>query len=483
MRPSKINAMKRSDLPRRRLLQGAGAVAAGLALAPSGARAAVKPNIVFILADDLGVADVGPYGVRDIRTPAIDRLAREGLSFERAYANSAVCSATRTALITGRYQDRLRCGLEEPIAGSSQNIGLPPDHPTLPSLLRRQGYATALVGKWHLGPPPAFGPLKSGYDHFFGFTGGAADYFTHQSARGVDQFWDDATISHQPGYLTDLFGDRAVRLIDGWAGQGRPFFLSLHFNAPHWPWEGLHDEAESKRLTAAANYNKALFDYDAGSRKIYAEMVERMDDQIGRVLDALDRGGLARDTIVIFTSDNGGERFSDTWPFSGMKGELLEGGLRVPAVLRWPASVAAGARTAQTAISMDWLPTLLKVAGGAPDPAYPTDGIDLTPTLADPALDVPRRLSWRYKREQQRAHVEGRWKYLRLNGHEFLFDVIADPRERANLKDREPLVFARLSKAWTDWNRTMLPEVATSYSWGPDGVHIPDRYGVADDLD
>lgn len=464
--------MSRPVAVSRRALLRAGSAALGVSagLAAGGARARPdrRPNIVFILADDLGIADTGPYGVRDIRTPALDRIAREGVRFERAYANSAVCSATRTALITGRYQDRLRCGLEEPIANGHQ-VGLPPGLPTLPEQLRRAGYATALVGKWHLGEPPAFGPLRSGYEHFYGFSGGAADYFTHQARPGVDEFYDDAAISHDHGYLTDLLGDRAVRTVDALAPGSRPFLLSVHFNAPHWPWEGPHDEAESKRL-------KNLFDYDGGSRAVFAQMVERMDLQIGRILEALDRHDAARDTIVVFTSDNGGERFSDVWPFIGMKGELLEGGIRVPALLRWPARLQPGT-TGQTAITMDWMPTFLAAAGVSPDPSFPSDGIDLLPRLQSPAS---RSLFWRYKHEAQRAHVEGDWKYLRINGNDFLFDVRADQHERANLKQRHPEVFARLAAAWEGWNATMLAELPQSESWGPAGANFADRYGVVD---
>jgi arylsulfatase A-like enzyme len=178
------------------------------------------PNIVFIMADDLGYADVSCYGRPDLSTPNIDRLAAHGLRFLQAYANSAVCSATRTALITGRYQYRLRLGLEEPL--TSNPVGLPPEHPTLPSLLKRVGYGTTLVGKWHLGQLPAFGPLKSGYDHFYGFRGGAVDYYAHSSG-GHDDLWDDDVQVHQMGYMTDLLGSRAVDVVNGYAKSRRPF--------------------------------------------------------------------------------------------------------------------------------------------------------------------------------------------------------------------------------------------------------------------
>ncbi len=188
-----------------------------------GQRVPGPPNIVFIMADDLGYADVSCYGRPDITTPNIDSLAAKGVRFLQGYANSAVCSATRTALITGRYQYRLPLGLEEPLAG--RDVGLPPDHPTLPSLLKKAGYSTTLVGKWHLGALPKFGPLKSGYDHFYGFRGGAVDYYTHANQR--DDLWDDDVQVHQMGYLTDMLGGRAVDVVNGYAKSVRPFLISL----------------------------------------------------------------------------------------------------------------------------------------------------------------------------------------------------------------------------------------------------------------
>src|SRR5207248_487899 len=200
---------------------------------------------------DLGYADVSCYGRPDLSTPNIDRLAAEGLRFMQAYANSAVCTASRVALITGRYQYRLAVGLEEPLAGASPpGTGLPPNHPSLPSLLRKIGYQSALIGKWHLGRLPDFGPLQSGYDHFYGFRGGALDYFTHKFGppqSATEDLWDDDTKVEQPGYLTDLLGNRAVEIVDSFAKSGRPFLVSLHFNAPHWPWEAPGDEVEAQR--------------------------------------------------------------------------------------------------------------------------------------------------------------------------------------------------------------------------------------------
>jgi arylsulfatase A-like enzyme len=437
--------------------------------------APLQPNILFILADDLGYADLSCYGRRDFSTPNIDRMAAEGVRFLQAYANSAVCTASRVALITGRYQYKLAVGLEEPLSTRMpRRIGLPPDHPTLPSLLKKAGYQSALIGKWHLGALPDFGPLQSGYDHFYGFRSGAVDYFTHKSgppASGAEDLWDGDVKIQQTGYLTDLLGSRAVDVVNRFAGSGRPFLVSLHFNAPHWPWEAPGDEAESQRL-------ENLFHYDGGTQRTYQRMIQQMDLQIGRVLQALDTAGIARDTIVIFTSDNGGERYADTWPFTGRKTELLEGGLRVPAVIRWPVRIPAGLASEQVTIGMDWFPTLLTVAGAAPDPAFPPDGISLLPWFTEGKTPAPRKLFWRYKYNDQQATRDGDWKYLKILDNTFLFDVVQDPMERANLKERHMDVYERLVAEWNEWNSRMLPLDPHSFTGGFTGAQLADHFGV-----
>jgi arylsulfatase A-like enzyme len=476
---------QQSKISRRRFVQAS--AASSLALAgvnlgrPARAQSA-KPNIVFIMADDLGYADVSCYGQRDYATPNIDRLAIEGLRFTQAYSNSPDCSATRVALITGRYQARLPVGLEEPISPRTpQNIGLPPSHPTLPALLKKAGYGTALVGKWHLGSLPDFSPLKSGYDQFFGIFGCCADYFNH-GANALQayqlpipglasQLHEQEVPVERVGYMTNLLGDRAVQMIEGYARSKESFLLSLHFTAPHWPWEGPDDEAESRRI-------RNLTHRDGGSQKTYAAMVQSLDANVGRVLQALDAAGLARNTIVVFTSDNGGERFANLWPFSGMKQELLEGGLRIPAIVRWPERIAAGVVSDQVMATMDWLPTLLAAAGTSPDAAYPSDGENLGPIVTGGASPHPRKLYWRYKAGSQRAMRDGNWKYLRIAGNEFLFDVVQDPRERANLKDREKTVFDRLKSDWEAWNGSMLEEHSRPANYFHPGNLLADRYGV-----
>ena len=471
---SKHIAHAQATVTRRRFVQttALGSLAVASAAFGQASRAqAAKPNIVFIMADDLGYADVSCYGQRDYTTPNIDRIAVEGLRFTQGYANSCVCSPTRVALITGRYQYRLIAGLEEVInLQSPKNAGLPPSHPTLPSLLKKAGYGTSLVGKWHLGFLPDFSPLKSGYDHFFGIWGGASDYFDHGSKSRAPLYEQEVPVDRH-GYMTNLLGDRAVQTIEGYARSKEPFLLSLHFTAPHWPWEGPHDEGEAKRI-------KSLFHWDGGTQKTYISMMQSLDANIGRVLQALDVGGLTGNTIVVFTSDNGGERFSKIWPFAGMKYELLEGGLRVPAIVRWPGRVAPGTVSEQVMITMDWMPTLLAAAGTQPDPAYSPDGENLLPMLIGHAPPQPRRLFWRFKAGGQRAVRDGDWKYLRIAGNEFLFDVVQDPRERANLKDRHSDAFNRLKIEWESWNGMMLPERDRPARYGNSGDVMADRYGL-----
>lgn len=455
-----------TSFTRRSLLAGTAALACSplLAAAP---RIATKglPNILFIMADDLGYADLGCYGSHHIRTPHLDRLAREGVQLLQGYASSSVCSATRTALITGRYQYRLRCGLEEPIAFG--HVGLPADIPTLPGLLRQRGYETALVGKWHLGNMPDFSPLDRGYDHFFGVSDGGSDYFTHRLGLEAN-LYDGPKQVDRAGYMTNLLGERAVQEVNRMSNGGKPFFISLHFTAPHWPWEGPEDEAVSRTLTNPMHP-------DGGNLKTYAAMVESMDANIGLVLDQLSRSGLTDNTIVVFTSDNGGERFSETWPFTGSKTELLEGGVRVPLIVRWPGRITPGSTSRQVMSSMDFAPTLLAAAGAKHHELPPFDGENLLDVLTSRSAERERTLFWRYKAAEQAAVRSGDWKYLKIRDREFLFDLAQDERERANLKERNPERFAALKRSFDQWNATMLPYPDDSSSHNI-SAEWPDHY-------
>jgi arylsulfatase A-like enzyme len=426
-----------------------------------------RPNFVFILADDLGYADLGCYGGRPAAgggpspscSPSLDRMAREGLRFTQGYANSSVCSPTRFALMTGRWQHRLRGGADEPIrsgaARGDARLGLPPAHPTLPSLLCESGYATALVGKWHLGFPPHFGPLKSGYQEFFGAFSGAMDYFTHRDTAGFHDLFENETEIHRKGYLTDLISERAVEFIK--RKRKEPFFLSVHYNAPHWPWETRADEAESKRI-------EKLYHFDGGSVATYLTMIRQMDEGIGRILAALKSSRNENDTIIVFTSDNGGERYSDTWPLVGKKMDLLEGGIRVPYIVRWPAKMKAGGVTAQHAITMDWVATFLDAAGVKPHAEYPLDGISLMNVLKNPKRTTKRDLFWKMLYRNQKAMRSGDWKYLSIEGDEFLFNLATDQRERANFGKREPKRLAAMRGRYAAWEEALPKHPDATYS-------------------
>ena len=416
-----------------------------------------RPSFVFILADDLGYADLGCYGGRSNCSPVLDRMAREGLRFTHGYANSPVCSPTRFALMTGRWQHRLRGGADEPIRSNARgnpSLGLPPTHPTLPSLLRDAGYATALVGKWHLGYPPHFGPRKSGYQEFFGALSGGMDYFSHCDTAGVHDLFENETEVFRKGYLTDLITDKAVEFA---GKQAQPFFLSVHYNAPHWPWLTRKDAAESRRI-------EKIYHFDGGSVAAYRQMIHHMDEGIGRILSTLKKLKIEKDTLVVFTSDNGGERYSDTWPLVGKKMDLLEGGIRVPYIVRWPAVVKKGGTTAQHAITMDWVATILEAAGVGPHPDYPLDGKSLLSVLRSPSRTFKRDLFWKMLYRNQKAARSGDWKYLSVEGDEFLFNLAKDERERANYARREPKRFAALKEKYSAWEAQLPAHPDATYS-------------------
>jgi arylsulfatase A-like enzyme len=441
------------NVTRREFLEAAVGTAAVATTGHAAQRA--RPNVLFILADDLGYGDLSGYGRPDYQTPVLDRLARDGIRFMSAYAAAPLCTPTRCAFHTGRYPQRLPVGLEEPLKRTSPpDVGLPPAEPTISSLLRSNAYDTALVGKWHLGWKPEFGPNRHGYDEFFGILSGAADYFTHSSpdAPGSGSgsrrdLWENLTPIERVGYLTDLLSDKAVEYIT--RPHAKPFYLSLHYTAPHAPWEGPEDAAIGHTEHGPGPMT------DGGSLKIYASMMKSMDGGIGRVLDALERAGLASNTLVIFTSDNGGERYSFNWPFSFQKGFLWEGGLRVPAIVRWPGIVPAGRSTDQAAITMDWTATILGVSGTPPAPGHPLDGENLLPICTGERSPYDRTLFWRTRNRDAARH--GKWKYLQDSGTERLFDLSIDPGEKTDLKARHADVFADIRQRHLAWNAGMLP--------------------------
>ncbi|HVQ39494.1 MAG TPA: sulfatase-like hydrolase/transferase [Pyrinomonadaceae bacterium] len=419
---------------------------------------AVRPNILFILADDMGYGDLSCYGRPDYQTPQLDRLAAQGVRFVNAYSAAPLCTPTRCGFITGRYPARTHIGLEEPLTERAElgekalTLGLPQDHPTVASLLKQSGYQTALIGKWHLGYLPNFGPIQSGFEEFFGIMSGAADFFTHKDMGGDGDLYEGKVSVERIGYMTDMLTERAVEFISSRRKGPKarnPFYLSLHYTAPHWPWEGPRDQAVSRALGRGYDGFTA-----GGSLKTYAGMMKSLDDGIGEVLRALDRAGMTRNTLVIFTSDNGGERFSYNWPFRGQKFSLWEGGIRVPAIVRWPGPVPAGVVTKQAAITMDWTSTMLGVAGAKAVPGYPLDGNDLLPVIRGTSPNYDRTFFWRTS--VQDAVLKGHWKYVRDGAAEYLFDLSVDEREQANFREQNPAMFTQLRDEFKRWDATLL---------------------------
>ena len=437
-----------------------------------------RPNIIFIVADDLGFADLGCYGGRDAAfgkvSPVLDQLAANGLKFSDGYANSPVCSPTRFGLMTARYQYRLRGAAEEPInskARTSTTLGLPASHPTLPSLLKEQGYRTALIGKWHLGYPPAFGPLRSGYDEFFGPMAGGVDYFTHCASTGAHDLWVGEEEQPHEGYLTDLISNKSVDFVKRMAQDTtQPFFLSMHYTAPHWPWETREDHERAQTI------KDNIFHLQGGNIHTYHRMIHHMDEGIGWVVDALKETGQLDNTLIVFTSDNGGERFSDNWPLVGGKMDLTEGGIRVPWIAHWPEGIAPNTTSAQHCMTMDWSATMVALGGGQAHADYPFDGVSLLPLFQNPQATFERPMFWRMNHREQRAVRLGDWKYLRVDGNDYLFNVVADARERANLGKHMPDKLQELKSLWEAWNASMPPIPAdATISLGFSSKDMPQR--------
>jgi arylsulfatase A-like enzyme len=410
-----------------------------------------KPNIIFILADDMGWADPSCYGRPDYATPAIDRLAAEGARLTDCYSGSSSCSPTRISFLTGRYPARHPAGLAEPILPRvhGNSLGLEPEFPALPRLLAQAGYHTGLFGKWHCGEPPAFGPLKSGFDEYFGTIGTAAAYFSYKDDEGRLMAMEGEEPARPAGYLTDVLTGRACEFIV--RNKHRPFYLSLHYTAPHWPWQARFQEEECGESISTMN---------GGSIEIYAEIMKALDEGVARLLRTLHEEGLEGNTLIVFTSDNGGAHYSYQYPLTGHIGMLREGGIRVPGIARWRGRIPAGQVCPQTAITMDWTATFLAIAGAEPDPRYPPDGINLMPVLSGAASPVERTLFWRTPTAD--AVRRGPWKRLRdcAGGKTQLFNLVRDIREYNDFSERYPKILSELGDAFAEWEETVLPRPA-----------------------
>jgi len=442
----------------------AGEIAAGaviLTLAACGADAGEEPapdhlpgppSVVFIMTDDIGYGDIGSYGAPDIATPNLDRLAAEGTRFTDFYANAPVCTPTRVGFLTGRYQQRL--GLEAPLPNaaeaedgglSANGRGLTADGRTLPQLLENAGYTTALVGKWHVGYEADQSPPAHGFDYFFGFKSGFVDYYRHTNGMGAEDLWENDERVTADGYLTDLITERSVDFIH--RNAARPFFLSVQYNAAHWPYQ----PPDLPSVAPNNGFHVQPHVEDTGTRADYVAMLERADRGIGEILDALDAAGLRERTLVIFTNDNGGEWLSRNAPLFNRKWTVWEGGIRVPAILRWPGVIPPGRVSGQVGITMDLTATILAVTEVEGPGDLDLEGIDLMPILTRQAPEQQRTLFWRSADGGSRAVRSGDWKLLVDGRNSFVFDVRADVAEREDLTNVSQEVAYRLRMLLDAW--------------------------------
>ena len=435
------------------------------AQSPAGGR----PNIVLIITDDVGYGDFGAYGAPDVKTPNIDRLARDGVKLTDFYANGATCTPTRAGLISGRYQQRF--ALERPlndVLSRDSATGLPATGRSLPQLLSNAGYATALVGKWHLGYKPQFSPRAHGFGYFFGFKSGFTDYYQHTDGEGAPDLFENDTPVTATGYMTDLITEKSIQFMA--RNNDTPFFIDIAYNAAHWPYQ----RPDSPSVAIDHGRHLSPFDDPTAARRQYIAILERADQGVGRVVRALDSLGLRRNTIVIFTNDNGGEWLSRNAPFFHNKGTVWEGGIRVPLIVRWPGHIPAGTVSKQVALTMDLSASIL-AASGAPVPAEASlDGVDILPILQGAKPPVERALFWRVTgTRSQRAVRSGDWKLIFDDTRPMLFNLRNDPGERANLIASNPHVARRLRPLLERWEADVDAEAKRGAGRGGAGPPPP----------
>lgn len=429
-----------------------------LGLAPAQANeVAGKPNIVFVLIDDFGYADSEPYGVKDIRTPNMARMAREGVKFTNFYANAPVCSPTRCGFITGRWQQRI--GIEWAFGFTARTayrsgdqwieesdihaLGMPTSETTIAELLRDAGYISGCFGKWHLGYRDEYNPTKRGFDEYFGVLLGHSDYYHHAYYDGTYALRDGIDPVRVEGYLTDLINQRAADFVDRFGGKDKPLFVYVPHLAVHCPWQ-----PPGRPFPSVTKENM----YD-GTRKDYAAMVEKIDEGLGMLFDALERRGILDNTLLVVSSDNGGERLSDNFPLFHKKSTLWEGGIHVPCLMRWPRRLPAGMVTDQVGITMDLTASFAALAGVSAPPDKPFDGINLIPILAGDQPAQERTLFWRVNRPErpQKAVRHGSWKYILDGNTELLYDLADDISEVRDLRYRRRDIFDQLKKMLAAW--------------------------------
>lgn len=404
-----------------------------------------KPNIIVIVGDDMGYADIGVHGCKDIPTPHIDSLAKNGVRCTNGYVSGPYCSPTRAGLLTGRYQQRFGHEFNPGSpAVAGENVGLPLSETTLADRLKKAGYATCMVGKWHLGNGEKFRPPQRGFDEFFGFLGGAHPYFSDGAMGNRQDRGNPILRGNQPiaekEYLTDAFRREAVATIE--RHKDHPFFLYLTFNAVHTP------------LQAADKYLERFKNIGAPRRQTYAAMMSAMDDAIGGLLEKLRETKLEENTLIFFISDNGGPPVngSSNGQLRGHKAQTFEGGIRVPYLVQWKGKLPAGKTYDEPVIQLDLTPTALAAAGVESKEAS-FDGVNLLPHLLEEKKTAPHeRLYWRFG--QQKAIRQGNYKFVvGPMGAKGLYDLAADVAESKDLSADRPELLQEMQAAWDSWNQ------------------------------
>lgn len=404
-----------------------------------------RPNIILIMADDLGYGDIGCFGNQDVLTPSLDKLAAEGLKFTDFHSNGAVCSPTRAALLTGRYQQR--SGLEGVIyaKGDTRQTGLDIDETTFADYLKSVGYATGIIGKWHLGYRIDYNPIYQGFDFFRGYVSGNVDYHSHVDGAGIPDWWHDLEKTEEKGYVTDLITSYALDFIEN--NKDQPFCLYVAHEVPHYPFQGRGDKADrypgGKFVAHGSRTDK---------KGAYKEMIEVMDEGIGKIMQKVEDLGLKENTLIIFCSDNGGLRnVADNGILRGSKGSLWEGGHRVPAIAYWPENIAPGTTTNETVMSMDFFPTFVNLSKVDSAHRLNFDGEDLTRLLIENKSLPDRSLFWKYR--SQKVIRNGKWKLLVKNDTSHLYNLSTDISEQDDLANLENSIVSQLKLELEEWEQ------------------------------
>jgi len=427
-----------------------------------------RPNVIILFSDDAGFADFSMNGNKLIKTPNIDAIAQNGVTFTNGYVSGPVCSPSRAGLLTGRYQQRFghECNLGGNYSKTDEELlGLPVGELTIADLMKENGYRTGMVGKWHLGEKSQFHPCNRGFETFFGMLGGGSAYHTGL-AKDIIRNFEGVDYTALP-YLTDAFGDEACAFIQ--KNKEHPFFLYLSFNAPHTPMHARPDYLEEAR---------ALFKTD--ERAVNAAMTRSLDENVGKVMAQLKELGLEENTLVFFTNDNGGAmpyNASCNDPFSGTKGTFLEGGIHVPFLAQWPGVIPSGSKYEQAVITLDILPTAVALAGGELPVDSIFDGVNLMPFIMGKKDEVPHdKLFWRL--QHHGAIRKGDWKLIWFDDQApRLHNLREDIGERINMAEHEPALVKELLNDFQGWQNEMVSPLWTSHPrWTP---HSRMRYNQA----